>query len=73
MCKSPPLNGKAIVWHPDDDAQPMPSNPDLTKLYRPEVLQTIESKIRELDAELRSLSLDIHCMSPPADDLHFLF
>jgi amidohydrolase len=48
------------VWRPDDNAQPKPSRPGFSDLYRPDVLETIESTIKNLDAELRALSLDIH-------------
>jgi hypothetical protein len=57
-------SAKAIVWHPDDNAQPAPSNPNPSEIYRPEVLETIEAKIHEMDSDLRALSLDIHGMSP---------
>jgi len=63
----------AVVWHPDDDAQPTPSNPDSSKIFRPEVLETIEAKMHEMDSELRALSLDIHCMNPSTPDLRFRF
>ena len=48
------------VWRPDDTAQPTPSQPGSSQLYRPDILETIEAKIKELDPELRELSLDIH-------------
>lgn len=48
------------VWRPDDNAQPTPSQPGSSELYRPDILETIEAKIKEMDAELRELSLDIH-------------
>ena len=48
------------VWRPDDTAQPTPLKPGFSKLYRPDILETIEAKIKEMDAELRELSLDIH-------------
>ena len=48
------------VWRPDDTAQPTPRQPGSTQLYRPDILETIEAKIKEMDAELRELSLDIH-------------
>ncbi|KAF8802853.1 hypothetical protein BYT27DRAFT_7196189 [Phlegmacium glaucopus] len=54
----PSSNSK--VWRPDDPAQPTPSRPGSTQLYRPDILETIESKIKEMDAGLRELSLDIH-------------
>jgi hypothetical protein len=50
------------VWRPDDRAQPTPARPGSTEIYRPDILETIEAKIKELDAELRELSLDIHGM-----------
>lgn len=50
------------VWHPDDKAQATPTRLNSSELYRPDVLNTIEAKIRELDGELRELSLDIHGM-----------
>jgi hypothetical protein len=66
MCKSEiPSGAKAIVWHPDDHAQPAPSNPNSSEIYRPDILETIEARIHEMDGELRTLSLDIHCMNPP--------
>ncbi|TFK31807.1 hypothetical protein BDQ12DRAFT_729235 [Crucibulum laeve] len=48
------------LWHPDDQTKPTARAPGATDLYRPDVLDTIEAKIRELNAELRVLSLDIH-------------
>ena len=48
------------VWRPDDTAEPAPSRPGSSQLYRPDILETIEAKIKEIDAELRGLSLDIH-------------
>ncbi|KIM41419.1 hypothetical protein M413DRAFT_445430 [Hebeloma cylindrosporum] len=48
------------LWRPDDKEQPTPSQPGSTELYRPDIFETIEAKIKELDAELRELSLDIH-------------
>ena len=48
------------VWRPDDTAQPTPRQPGSNQLYRPDILETIEAKIKEMDAELRELSLDIH-------------
>ena len=50
------------VWRPDDKVQPTPARPGSTEIYRPDILETIEAKIKELDAELRELSLDIHGM-----------
>jgi hypothetical protein len=57
----PQSNNK--VWHPDDKAQATPSQPGSNDIYRPDILETIEAKIKELDGELRELSLDIHGMS----------
>ena len=48
------------VWRSDDNAQPKPLRPGSSDLYRPDVLETIESTIKDLDPELRALSLDIH-------------
>jgi hypothetical protein len=50
------------LWHPDDKVQATPARPGSTEIYRPDILGTIEAKIKELDAELRELSLDIHGM-----------
>ena len=71
MCNPPSERSSAIVWHPDDPAQPTPSQPNSTELYRPDILETIEANVHEMDAELRALSLDIHCMTS-ADDLGLL-
>ncbi|KAF5384097.1 hypothetical protein D9615_003262 [Tricholomella constricta] len=49
------------VWHPDDKAIPTPTRPNGEKdIYRPDILEHIEATIKELDGELRELSLDIH-------------
>ena len=48
------------VWRPEDQAEPTPSRPGSSQLYRPDILETIEAKIKEMDTELRELSLDIH-------------
>lgn len=48
------------VWRPDDNKSPAPANPDGEDFFRPDILATIEEKIKELDKELRELSLDIH-------------
>ncbi|KAF5350648.1 hypothetical protein D9756_008714 [Leucocoprinus leucothites] len=48
------------VWRPEDKAKPAPSDPHPERIYKPEVLLTIEEKINELSEELRALSLDIH-------------
>ncbi|KAF9523772.1 hypothetical protein CPB83DRAFT_886687 [Crepidotus variabilis] len=50
----------ANIWRPDDGQQPVPKKPGSTELFRPDVLETIEKKIQELDKELHVLSLDIH-------------
>jgi len=52
-----------LPWHPDDKATPAPARPGFSQLFRPDVLETIEQKIGELDGELRELSLDIHGVS----------
>ena len=51
---------KDPVWRPDDGLRPAPAKPGSTELFRPDVLETIEKRISEVDEELRSLSLDIH-------------
>lgn len=48
------------VWRRDETAQASPARPGASELYRPDILETIEAKIKELDEELRKLSLDIH-------------
>jgi len=55
---TPQSNNK--VWRPDDKTQATPSRPGSIEIYRPDILETIEAKIKELDGELRELSLDIH-------------
>ncbi|KDR77128.1 hypothetical protein GALMADRAFT_66365 [Galerina marginata CBS 339.88] len=54
------LKSNNKVWHPEDKAKAIPSRPNSSDIYRPDILQTIEAKIAELDKELRELSLDIH-------------
>ncbi|KXN82377.1 Peptidase M20 domain-containing protein 2 [Leucoagaricus sp. SymC.cos] len=48
------------VWRPEDKAKPAPQDPHPDRIYKPEVLATIEDKINKLSDELRALSLDIH-------------
>ncbi|KAF9523771.1 hypothetical protein CPB83DRAFT_862255 [Crepidotus variabilis] len=61
MCHhSDDAKSTGIVWRPTDDVQPAPKRPGSTEIFRPDVLETIESKIMELDSELNELSLDIH-------------
>jgi hypothetical protein len=55
-----PTSSNNIVWRPDDKEQPSPARPGSSDIYRPDILETIEAKIKELDSELRELSLDIH-------------
>jgi len=64
MCHphEPTHTASDLPWHPDDKATPAPARPGLSQLFRPDVLETIEQKIGELDEELRALSLDIHGM-----------
>jgi hypothetical protein len=50
----------AAVWRPDDKAMPAPQDPRPERLYKPEVLKTIDDTINGLSEELRALSLDIH-------------
>lgn len=47
------------VWRPDDTSKPIPQG-TTDDIYRPDILDAIEKTIGELDAELRTLSLDIH-------------
>lgn len=49
------------VWRPNDGLKATPSRPDI-EIYRPDILQSIEETIKDLDVELRELSLDIHGM-----------
>ena len=61
MCNHLASDSSSVkVWRPDDTAQPTPCQPGSSPLYRPDILETIEAKIKEMDAELRELSLDIH-------------
>lgn len=53
----------AVLWHRDDKATPAPQDPHPERLYKPEVLKTIDDTINGLSEELRALSLDIHGMS----------
>ncbi|KAJ2919702.1 hypothetical protein MD484_g665, partial [Candolleomyces efflorescens] len=48
------------VWRPDDGQTPAPLKPGHSAIYREDVFETIREKIKELDPELRELSLDIH-------------
>ncbi|KAG6827534.1 hypothetical protein H0H92_011413, partial [Tricholoma furcatifolium] len=51
------------VWAPNDGTKPTPSQPNrASDLYRPDILQHIEETLRDIDGELRELSLDIHCV-----------
>jgi len=56
-------------WRPDDKAQATAARPGSTEIYRPDILETIEEKIKELDLELRELSLDIHGKLPRSSNL----
>ena len=48
------------VWRPDDGQTPAPLKPGSGAIYREDIFETIREKIKELDPELRELSLDIH-------------
>jgi len=48
---STPLSPNNKVWHPDDKAQEIASQPGSTATYRPDILETIEAKIKELDGD----------------------
>jgi hypothetical protein len=50
------------VWRPDYQGKPTPARPGATELYRPDILEHIEATIKDLDKELRELSLEIHSM-----------
>jgi hypothetical protein len=52
-----------IVWRPEDDPK---IRPPLHKgeVYRPDILNVIETSIDGLSGELRALSLDIHGNRP---------
>ncbi|KAG2159407.1 uncharacterized protein EDB93DRAFT_1115564 [Suillus bovinus] len=47
------------VWRPEDDPNIRPPLQE-GQVYRPDILNLIETSIDELSAELRTLSLDIH-------------
>ncbi|KAJ7291276.1 hypothetical protein C8J57DRAFT_1272108 [Mycena rebaudengoi] len=47
-----------FVWRPEDKTPPVPISPDT--VYREDILEHIEQSIKDLDKELRALSLDIH-------------
>ncbi|RDB23723.1 Peptidase M20 domain-containing protein 2 [Hypsizygus marmoreus] len=50
-----------VVWSPDDIDKPTPSRPNaVTSIHRADILEHIEATIKQLDGELRALSLDIH-------------
>ena len=53
-------NGKPGAWRPGDSTSDPVDRKYPGDLYRPEVLETIEGKIGELDESLRRLSLDIN-------------
>uniref|UniRef100_A0A8H7XUH5 Peptidase M20 domain-containing protein 2 n=1 Tax=Psilocybe cubensis TaxID=181762 RepID=A0A8H7XUH5_PSICU len=57
---SAPPKSSGRVWHPDDNTKGAPVRPNSSPIYRPDILETIEAKIAEMDKELRELSLDIH-------------
>ncbi|KAG6882421.1 hypothetical protein C0993_010605, partial [Termitomyces sp. T159_Od127] len=55
------MKDSGSVWRPDDGSKPTPSRPDnVPNIYRLDILQNIEETLKELDGELRELSLDIH-------------
>lgn len=47
------------VWRPEDLGKPTPEGP-FNEIYRPDILEAIETRIADLDGELRNLSVDIH-------------
>ncbi|EDR10597.1 uncharacterized protein LACBIDRAFT_317213 [Laccaria bicolor S238N-H82] len=48
------------LWRPEDKKRPTPLRSGSSEVYRPDILETIEAKIKELSKELRTVSLDIH-------------
>jgi len=48
------------LWRPEDQYHRTPLRPDSSEIYRPDIFETIEAKIKELSEELRTVSLDIH-------------
>ncbi|KAF8065234.1 hypothetical protein FPV67DRAFT_1782182 [Lyophyllum atratum] len=49
------------VWNPEDKAKAAPTRPNGAEdIYRPDILEHIEASIKDLDSQLRELSLDIH-------------
>ena len=48
-----------VLWRPEHDHKVRPAL-ELGDIYRPDVVETIESKIDEMNHELRELSLNIH-------------
>lgn len=48
------------LWRPEDKYLPTPLRPGSSEIYRPDILETIEAKIKELSEDLRTVSLDIH-------------
>jgi hypothetical protein len=48
------------AWRPEDKWTPAPQDPHPERIYKPEVLKTIDETIHGFSDELRALSLDIH-------------
>jgi len=59
---SPQNSGNGTAWRLEDIAKPTLTRPNAADIYRPDILDHIEATIKELDGELRQLSLDIHGM-----------
>ncbi|KAG6811756.1 hypothetical protein H0H92_005953 [Tricholoma furcatifolium] len=61
-CKSGETTSLGPIWRPDDSTKPTPQRPN-AEIYRPDIYANIEETLKELDGELRELSLDIHGMA----------
>ncbi|KAG6855737.1 hypothetical protein H0H87_011407 [Tephrocybe sp. NHM501043] len=63
--------GSGSVWKRGDTTKPSPSRPNgASDIYRPDILKHIEETLKELDHELRELSLDIHAHPQIAYEEH---
>jgi hypothetical protein len=61
MCHCDSVEQTAFtLWRPEDKYHPTPLRPGSSEIYRADILETIEVKIKELNEELRAVSLDIH-------------
>ena len=46
-----------VIWRPGDK---IPAEGSGKEIYRPEIFQTIDTSIDDLDEKLRALSVEIH-------------